>query len=158
MKIYQLLAAACLIGTTACNSNNVYETHLKDFPKHRWSKAKVLEYTPEITDTAALYNVSLELRHVFGFQFSTMKTKVKRTTPSGTQTTNDYDFAVFGKDKQYLSNCSEDICDLRVVVEENVKFSELGKYQYAVSHEMEVDDLPNVMEFGLVIDKVETQQ
>lgn len=158
MKIFQLIVLIATVTLTACNPNRVYETHLKDFPKYRWNKEKVLEYTPEIADTTATYRVYLELRHVYGFQFKTMKAKVTSISPSGESTTKSYEFPVFGADKQYLSDCSEDLCDLQTVVEESIRFKEAGKYTYKIEHEMGVDDLPNVMEFGLIIEKHEKKQ
>lgn len=155
MKILRILALILTIGLISCNTNRVYEKHQKDFPKNRWEKSNVLTFSPTIEDTTATYRVYLALRHVYGFQFGNMKTKVTSTTPLGDTTTKNYEFTVVGPDKKYLSECAEDICDLEAVIEENVKFSELGTYKYTVEHEMPVDPLPNVMEFGLIIEKHE---
>ena len=149
------LFSLCLI---ACNPNRVYETHRNDFPNYRWDKSNVLEYAPEIIDTNATYRVSLELRHVYGFQFENFNAKINRTSPSGVVSTKDFAFPVIGADKKYLSVCDGDYCDLVTVMEESVRFKELGTYQYTIAHLLPVPQVPNVMEFGLIIEKHEQKK
>ncbi len=137
----------------ACNPNRIYKSHEKNLPNHRWHKDNVLEFNPNITDTVSSYRVYLALRHVYGFQHPGMKVKVTTITPSGQKETKTYTFPVFGKEQQYLSDCSGDICDLETVIEEGLVFKESGKYQYLIEHNMDVDPVRNVMSFGLIIEK-----
>jgi gliding motility-associated lipoprotein GldH len=142
----------------ACNSNRVYETHQSSFSNYRWEKTNVLTFKPEILDTAKTYRVYLALRHVYGFQFQNFTTKVTMTSPSGIVTNKTFTFPVIGSDMKYLSVCDGDYCDLETVMEESMKFNELGAYQYTVEHLMPVPEVPNVMEFGLIIEKHEVKK
>ena len=142
----------------ACNPNRVYKSHKKDFPERRWHKSKILEFNPKITDTVSSYRVYLALRHVYGFQHPGMKVKITTVTPSGQKTTKTHSFPVFGKEQQYLSDCSGDICDLETVIEEGLTFKESGEYQYLIEHDMDVNPVRNVMSFGLIIEKETEEQ
>ena len=153
MKTIWQLTIILVAGLISCQQNRVYESHKKDFPNNRWDKQKVLEFAPEITDTTATYRIYLALRHVYGFQFETMKVKVTSTTPTGKSISKDYVFQVIGQGKKYISDCAGDICDLETVIEENVSFNDPGTYKYTIEHQMPLDQVLNVMEFGLIIEK-----
>jgi gliding motility-associated lipoprotein GldH len=158
MKTYTLLIAALILTLTACNPNRVYETHESNFSNYRWDKATVLTFKPTIEDASQTYRVYLALRHVYGFQFENFAVNLTRTSPSGIVTNKKVTFPVIGPDKKYLSVCDGDYCDLETVIEEVGDFSEVGTYVYTVQHIMSVPEVPNVMEFGLIIEKHEVAQ
>lgn len=158
MKTYKLLFAALILTLTACNPNRVYETHQSDFPNYRWKKSTTLTFKPTIEDASQTYRVYLALRHMYGFQFENFAVNVTRTSPSGIVTSKKVTFPVIGSDKKYLSVCDGDYCDLETVIEEVGDFSEVGTYVYTIEHMMSVPEVPNVMEFGLIIEKHEVAQ
>ena len=154
MKTLRYFLILSVIGLSSCDPNVVYQEFDKDFPDYQWYESKILEFKPEITDTAAKYNVYLELRHVYGFPFENFNVLVTLTSPSGVKIEQDYNYPVMGPEHKYLSDCAEDLCDLKTLIEENVKFTESGTYIYNVKHEMPVDPVPTVMEYGLIVEKV----
>ncbi len=158
MKFSQLFLLVIIAGLMACNPDRVYESHQKSFPKHRWYKEKALTFEPTISDTTGKYNISVALRHVYGFQHPAMKVRLTVITPSGNENTETYTFPVFGKESQYRSDCSGDICDLESLIIEGVSYKETGTYKYTIAHDMDVDPLQNVMEVGLIIEKQKTQE
>jgi len=152
MKLLKPLSILLILGLISCNPNRIFENHESDFPDRRWEKNHIIEFNPNITDTGVEYRIYLALRHVYGFQFQNMIVKVTSTSPSGIKAVKNYEFQVLGENNEYLSDCSGDICDLETVIEESVKYTESGVYTYTVEHQMPVDPLPNVMEFGLIIE------
>jgi gliding motility-associated lipoprotein GldH len=155
MNSYKILFLLSIFSLAACHSDRVYKAYESDFPFNRWEKSRVLTFNPEISDTASNYSVSLELRHVYGFQFETMKVRVDIISPSGEAIVKHYTFQVMKNKEEYFSDCAGSFCDLRAVVEPGIKFKETGVYTFKISHELSVELLPNVMEFGLIIDKNE---
>ena len=153
MKQFLLISIFALFTLFACNPDRIYESHHKDFKDYRWQKSKVLKFKPEISDTISEHKIFLALRHVYGFQFEFMRVNVHMTAPSGKITDNKYTLQLSGPNKEYLSDCAEDICDLEVLIEENYKFNELGTYVFQIENDMPLDYLPNVMEFGLIIER-----
>ena len=143
-----------VVGSSACDPNRIYEEYNKDFSTLQWEKSKKLEFTPEIKDPQGNYKLCLAFRHVHGFQFKDMSVRVTQTTPSGKSTSKEYTFQVMNTDGGYIGECLGDICDLESVIENGIKFSEAGKYTYTVEHIIPMDVLPNVMEIGLIIEKI----
>lgn len=156
VRIFILLLFV-VVGS-ACNPNRIYEEYNKDFSTLQWEKSKKLEFTPEIKGTQENYKLCLAFRHVYGFQFRDMSVRVMQTTPSGKGTSKEYTFQVMTTDGGYIGECLGDICDLESVIENNVKFTETGKYIYTIEHIMPMDVLPNVMEIGLIIEKIPNTQ
>lgn len=146
-----ILALALLF--TSCDSDTVFKKNDDKFPQFRWEKGKEAVFEPEIDDTSLSYDVSINFRHVQGFQFRDLLLTVTRISPSGTEVSRNFDMSVIGVDDDYLSSCALDICDLQADFETGVRFDESGKYTYRIQHRMPLDPLPNVMEIGLVIRK-----
>lgn len=149
-----LILLLLIAGSIACNSNRIYEEYNRDFSTLQWEKNKKIEFTPEIRETQFNYKLSLVFRHVYGFQFRDMSVRITETTPSGKITSKEYSLHVMNNDSHYLAECLGDICDLESVLENNTKFSEAGRYTYTIEHTMPLEVLPDVMEVGLVIEKI----
>ena len=155
MTTNRLLVLSILILTiSACDPNRVYEKHRSDFSDNRWEQGQKVEFEPEITDDTSEYRIYFAMRHVYGFQFEKMNIQVETTSPSGQIAKKDYEVTVIGSDNEYLSECLESICDLEALLEEKIKYAEKGKYKYTVQHTLEVEYVPNVMEVGLIIERI----
>ena len=155
-KLFLLLSAMGIL--LACNSNRVYEKHKGGFEKNRWKKSDVVEFKPEITDLEEKYDISIALRHVYGFQLKKLKVNVEIITPSGKKKNKTYKLKVIKNKDEYYSDCAGDYCDLESVVDRNFKFKEKGEYTFRVSQDAKIDPLPNVMKVGLIIDKIEKKE
>lgn len=149
--VFIILSALLIIS---CNENRIYEEHQGDFPNYGWKKSKVVTFKPQIQDTDQKYNISLAFRHISGFPYRSLHLNVDRLSPSGETQSKNYVLQVVSKQNEYISDCAGDFCDLEVLVSENVKFEDIGTYTYNISHLMDKDLLSNVIEIGLVIDKV----
>jgi len=150
--IFTLFSAALLL-LTACNPNRIFNVNNSDFPNHRWMQNAPILFSVPIEDTISEHKVYLALRHVYGFQFDAMNIRLKITDPSGKSATKDYQLQIKDGEDAYLSDCSGDICDLEVMIEDHVKFTIAGDWSFEVANNMDITYVPNVMELGLIIDK-----
>lgn len=140
-----------LVTFWGCQQGQVFNEHV-EFSDKQWQKSKPLTFTPKIKEDSQEYKVYFDFRHVYGYQFENIMIQVKRVAPNGETQTENYDIQVAKSEDEYKSDCSGDICDLKELLEEET-FSKAGKYKYVIEHTMPVDDLPNVMEVGLIIKK-----
>lgn len=152
-KLKTLLIFAIAIFAISCNENRIFEEHKSEFSNYRWEKSNKIEFHPQITDNEQNYQIYAAIRHVYGFQLKSVKINLEITSPSGKKSNKKYDLQVFKNANEYISDCAGDYCDLEVLIEDNFKFKETGKYTYSVSHEMKVNPIPNVMQVGLIVDK-----
>ncbi len=148
-----LLAIVFAVLVIGCNENRIYETHKSGFTNYRWDKTNVVEFKPQISNVEENYMVYVAIRHVYGFQLKSVKVRVEIKSPSGKTSSKLYELKVFKNSNEYISDCAGDYCDLEVLVEKDFKFEEPGEYVFSISHEMDVDPVPNLMQIGLIIDK-----
>jgi gliding motility-associated lipoprotein GldH len=143
-----------LLLVTSCN--HVYKEYdKKSFPNYSWRSGQTITFKPKIDDTKKGYNLTLGIRHLYGFQLSSIMVTVKSISPSGRETSRDYEFKIKDPKGKYIGSCAGDLCDLETMVESNVRFDETGEYTYLVSHNLQLDRIPGVMEFGLIIDELD---
>ena len=138
--------------TTSCG--HVYKEYDKEsFPTYSWKYGQEIVFNPSIEDINKSYDLILGIRHLYGFQLSGINVTVKSISPSGKETSKDYDFKIMKSDGKYIGSCGGDLCDLETMVDENIKFEEPGQYKYVITHNVQVDRIPGIMEFGLIIDE-----
>lgn len=152
IKLISLLMIA--IFAMSCNESRVYEKHRKNFTDYRWESSKILEYSPEITETDQKYKIYFAFRHIDGFNIESISINLEIITPSGETSNKDYVIQIFKDQFMYNGKCMGSYCDLETLIEDNYTFAEEGEYSFKVKHLMSQDPLLNVMEVGIIIDKV----
>ncbi|HEY3402246.1 MAG TPA: hypothetical protein VGK59_02600 [Ohtaekwangia sp.] len=146
-----VLYSVMMVVLISCT--HVYKEYDKEsFPTYTWKSGQGIVFKPVIEDVSKSYSLTLGIRHLYGFQLNSIPVTVRMISPSGKESTADYDFRTRNSENEYLAKCGGDLCDLETVVEENLKFGEAGTYTYVVTHQVQADQIPGVMEFGLIID------
>lgn len=139
---------------TSCD--RVYRKYDKEsFPTYTWQNGQGVIFKPTIEDVTKSYEVVLGIRHVYGLKIRTLAINVLQVSPSGKESSKEYQLKLIDDQGEYISSCGGDLCDIEVVVESNVKFDEAGEYKYLVTHNMPIDRIPGIMEVGLIINKQE---
>jgi len=153
MKKTSVLIFSSILLLTSCN--DIYKRYDKDsfLPLYTWDSSKGIIFKPQIDDITGSYKLVLGIRHVYGFRLATLKVKIQTLSPSGKQTEKLYEIKIKDANGEYLSNCSGDLCDLETVVENNVKFEEIGDYTFSVTHQSQDKKIVGIMEVGLIIDE-----
>ncbi|MBL7870782.1 MAG: gliding motility lipoprotein GldH [Cyclobacteriaceae bacterium] len=153
MRIKSILTFLTIVLLTA-SCGHVYRKYdKKSFPTYSWKYGQEIIFTPTIEDINKSYNLVLGIRHLYGFQLSRINVTIKSISPSGKEMIKDYEFNILKSDGKYIGSCSGDMCDLEAVVDENIKFEEAGQYKYVITHNVQVEKIPGIMEFGLIIDE-----
>jgi gliding motility-associated lipoprotein GldH len=152
MKTNSLLSAlTAILILTSCNTYKEYDK--ESFPNYIWDYGQEIVFKPVIENIDKSYNLSLGIRHIYGFRLSNLLVTVKSISPSGKEDTKEYDLKIMNEPGKYVGSCAGDMCDLETLVNENIKFDEAGEYQFIVTHNVQINRLPGVMEFGLIIDE-----
>lgn len=140
--------------STSCD--RVYREYDKDsFPTYTWKSGQEVTFNPTIEDATKSYELVLGLRHVYGLKIRTLPINLLQISPSGKETSKEYQLTLIDDKGEYISSCGGDLCDIEVIVESNLKFEETGEYKYVVTHSMPIDRIPGIMEVGLIINTVE---
>ena len=151
MSKKNILVYLVMASTFSCN--HVYKEYDKEsFPTYTWKSGQEIVFRPTIEDVSKSYSLTLGMRHLYGFQLSSVAVTIKSVSPSGKETTNDYDFQIKDSKNEYIAKCGGDLCDLETVIEDNLRFEEAGTYTYVIAHQAQVNQIPGIMELGLIVD------
>jgi gliding motility-associated lipoprotein GldH len=150
MKTLLTIFATTMI-LLGCNTYREYDK--ESFPDYTWKRGKEIIFKPVIDDFSQTYNIALGIRHVYGLQLEGISVTIKTISPSGKETSADYDFQLMKVPGEYLGSCAGDICDLETVVDSEIKFEESGEYQMVITHNVQAEQIPGVIAFGLILNK-----
>lgn len=132
--------------------NQIYKEYDKDsFTTLSWKQGREINFYPVIEDVSKSYELILGIRHTYGAQIKRIDVSVKTISPSGKEFTKQYGFNVLDSKGEHLASCAGNMCDLETVVDENLQFSEPGKYHFVITPNGAQQRISGIMEFGLII-------
>lgn len=136
-------------------SDNIYYKKYKSIKDNVLLENDSAIFTVKITDTIQKYNLYMSLRHGTAYPFANFKYHIGYRSPSGKYWQTIHNSMLRGKDGKFLGSGLGDMWDIDFLVQQNLKFSEIGEYQISVVNNLGIPKTPNVVELGLIIEKVE---
>lgn len=137
----------------ACNSIGVFEKNVA-FKKQQWEASYKPSFTFTITDTAALYNIYLVLRHTDAYNYNNIWIKFTRTGPD-TSYTQQADLRLSTNGQGWLGTGMDDIWEHRIpITQAAAQFRKSGEYQFTLEQIMRQDPLLHILNAGIRVEKV----
>lgn len=146
--------AICMFS--ACSwSSGVFEKNL-DFKEQAWPSSIKPDIAFDITDTMALYNIYIVIRHNDAYHFNNMYVRATVKEPGDTQgRTGDYDLQLATNGKGWIGTAMDDIYDARLLIQPGTKFRKAGTYHITLEQLMREDPLKNVLSAGLRVERIQ---
>lgn len=141
---------------TACDTKRLYEENT-DIPKYIWNMDFKPLFKVNITDTALLYNLYVNVRHTKFYPNSNLWIFITTQFPDGKKLEKRVELILADKDGRWHGDCLGDICDIRLPLQKNAFFEQPGIYTFQFAQIMRTDNLPFVMSMGLRVEKAEGQ-
>jgi gliding motility-associated lipoprotein GldH len=143
------------LSLLSCQSEDrVFSDNQELSPSVEWLKSDVKTFTVPVENIEDQYNLSLAFRFTEGFPYKILKVKVTEISPSKKESSKEYDLKIVNEKGEYIGEPGLDIWDSEHLIEENLKYTEKGKYTYKIEHVMPTDVVNMAMEIGVVLDKV----
>jgi len=146
-----LLLSVCLF-VTSCNSNKLYDD-FQSIPGAVWNYNKPLEFKVAMTDTNQVYNIYLNLRHKSLYQMSNLFLFVTTKAPSGDMVKDTVEFILADQSGKWYGSGLGDLLTYRRIYKRNIRFGQKGIYTFDLQQAMRVNDLPNITDAGICIEK-----
>jgi gliding motility-associated lipoprotein GldH len=139
-------------GLAACQTIDLYEKSVS-FPLHSWKSGEKPTFTFEITDTTALYNIFLVLRHEDAYNYNNIWVKLTMQGPKEVVTIR-REFILANNKQGWLGSGMDDIFEHRIPF--NTKPAKLnkGKYTFTLQQDMREDPLDHIVNAGVRVEKV----
>ncbi len=135
----------------SCDQDMVYDQyyHIHD---RVWTWDDVAKFRYESTDTTALRNILIQIRHTTEYPLSNLYLFVHVEGPSGQTMTDTINFILAEPDGKWIGRGIGKTREVSYLYRKNTRFPEKGKYVFTLEQAMRVPQLP-VSEIGLRIEK-----
>lgn len=158
VKKFQAICLTLLIiiaiALTGCDKTRVYEDN-QDITNYKWEYKDVKSFTAEITDTTKAYNLYVNVRHGFQYEWRNMYVNITTVFPDGKSLQKRVSLELSEADGHWFGKCTGDNCDMQVPLQMGARFPQTGKYTFKISQDMRVNPLPNMKAIGF---RIETAQ
>ncbi len=148
-----IIFIAVWVCILSCNRDKVYFSESKEIPSHSWenTNAVVLEF--DVTDTVALYDFLIDIRHGTQYPFSNLFLFTEMTFPNGKMATDTIECQLADERGEWLGSGGGSIFEASFIFKERKKFPITGKYKFEIRHGMRETSLEGICDAGLRIQK-----
>jgi gliding motility-associated lipoprotein GldH len=145
--------AACLLAAAACTPIGVHERNIP-LPGHAWEARFQPELTFAVTDTAAVYDIFLVIRHTDAYRFNNIWVDIASLSPGDTAETRQRFDLPLADAGGWTGSGIDDIYEHRIALyREPVRFRRPGTYRVRLAHVMREDPLRHVLSVGIRVEK-----
>ena len=141
------------IMAVACTSNDVYFQY-NPVALKGWSKDSLYGFDIPITDTAALYNVYVNVRNRGEYPYQNLWLFLNKTTPDKIQSKDSIECYLADQRGKWLGSGLGSIMEMPVLYQQNVRFKTKGTYHYRIVHGMRDTVLIGINDIGMRVEKV----
>lgn len=149
-KLYFILA---LVICSACGKINIYEKTVA-FPDHSWKSTEKPSFTFEITDTTALYNIFLVLRHEDAYNYNNIWVTLTLNGPEEKVAIR-REFILGNNRQGWLGSGLDDIFEHRIPFNKTPTPLKKGVYTFTLQQDMREDPLRHILNAGVRVEKVQ---
>lgn len=147
-----VLLAVVTVILSSCDKTRILEKN-EDIKNHSWAYADVKTFEAQIADTSLTYNIYINMRHSFTFEWRNAWVDIETVFPDGKKFHKRVNLPLSQPDGQWFGDCLGDNCDIRVPIQSNAYFPQPGKYIFKLKQDMRVNPLQNVKSIGMRIEK-----
>lgn len=150
--IIPMMLISLLWGCQKTDRLNVFEKHIS-IPDYQWNYSFHPAFAFDISDTSALYNIYVTIRHTNDYPFSNLWLLISSNYSGEKPKTQRVELPLADREGKWLGSGIDNIFDQRILIQQNARFNRPGSYHFSFEQNMRMDDLPHVMSIGLRIEK-----
>ena len=152
MKSLLVVLSLIVFSLSSCDKNKVYQKYVS-LPDYAWLKTNSIDFKVNIEDTAIAYNVFLNVRHTDFYPYKNLWVKLKSQVNDKLHWDEEIELILQEKSGKWMSDCSGNICDAKILIKAGEQFSSAGEYTFTLTQIMRVDPVVAIMDMGLRIEK-----
>ncbi|MDR1181422.1 MAG: hypothetical protein LBL13_05555 [Bacteroidales bacterium] len=146
-----LLFFTCVSFLLSCSSKEE-KTEIKiQFPNHIWNRFEPMDTTFTVSNTKMIYDVSVELSVLNGFEHSRVPIEVVITSPSGQKNIVNKIIAVKDNQNNHIGNVYGDTWTVEQTIYSHKEFTEEGVYALSIQNRTQYYELFPVVSLSFVI-------
>lgn len=155
MKVQNLFFLSLFfLSLWSCSESYVLEENF-NIPNQSWSYQDSMLIKVPVTDTKQRYNLYLDVEHSPEFSYQNLYVRINTAFPSGERVSDKVSLELADDTGQWYGKCNSDNCTLRIVLQENIYFKEVGDHQISIEQYMRQDALEGVNGLSFKLSKVD---
>lgn len=136
----------------ACDRARVFEQN-EVIKNHLWYWDDIKTFEADITDTSLTYNIYVNVRHSFQFEWRNLWITIETTLPDSTSFNKRVNLLLSEADGRWMGDCLGDNCDMQNLIQRNAYFPQSGKYIFRLKQDMRANPLNHIKSIGIRIEK-----
>ncbi|PID88416.1 MAG: hypothetical protein CSB06_00270 [Bacteroidia bacterium] len=155
MRKNKYLFLLCAILIVSCNESAVYREK-KEIPKEVWQIKEPINFRFVAEDTLQDYNIFLTFDLKKNFKTSNLWIFARTQSPEGYTQQDTLMFHITDYAGNWYGNKKGSLISHKFPYKTNIRFPQKGAYTFTLSHGMRPNQLPEIKNVGLVIEKIKT--
>lgn len=152
-----ILFLASMVVFTACGPDYLFEEE-KAIANTQWMYADTLDYRFSISDTTALYNLSVTFTYADTFPNQNVYIKFYTKFPNGKRLSKPLSFDLFDPEGKPAGKCSGGTCSTNIPIQQNAFFEKAGEYVITLEQFGRKNALSGIKGVGLLVEKTEKKR
>jgi gliding motility-associated lipoprotein GldH len=153
--LFAAIISGVVLHAASCKTIDVFEKNVS-IPGHQWERSFQPVITFNITDTAALYNIYVTLRHTHAYNYNNIWLNVNYQLPGDTAKQQRVDILLADNNKGWLGTGMDDIYEVRkLITPQPYRFKNSGTCTFTLGQIMRENPLKHVMNAGIRVEKAE---
>jgi gliding motility-associated lipoprotein GldH len=149
-----VIVSGLVLCGTACKTIDVFEKNVS-IPQQQWERSFQPFIVFNISDTTALYNIYVTLRHTHAYNYNNIWLNVNYQLPGDTLKQQRVDIPLADNNKGWLGTGMDDIYEVRrLITPQPYRFKNSGECTFTLEQIMRESPLKYVMNAGIRVEKV----
>jgi gliding motility-associated lipoprotein GldH len=153
-KAYKIFFFCFLLFVAFSCDNKRYFEENKQIPSSIWNRHNIVSFKVPITDTKSINNVYINIRHNGKYEKSNMYLFINIIAPNGNKLRDTVNCLLANDKGKWLGSGLGDIYSNQLLYKKDITFPTQGDYTFEIEQAMRMDDLKNVEDIGIRIEKV----
>lgn len=149
-----LFIGVLMQGLIACGDDKIFEEN-QAIENNTWKSDDIKTFTFEVEDTISPMLISVNLRTTVDYAYSNLYVFMYSEYPDGSSHKDTLEFLLAEPDGKWLGENTGTIVEFKGPIAAGGRFSKQGKYTFKLQHAMREEELKEVVDIGLCIEKFE---
>jgi len=156
-KPIYLILLLLVIVIVSCTKNTIFDT-TKKIEGGIWKSSDIVKFSVPVTDTLQPCNFYINVRNSTQYPFSNLFLFIKTFYPNGKISIDTAECYLADTEGKWLGNRSGGRVDNRILFRKSFRFRLLGTYSFEFEQAMRTEELHGIEDFGIRIEKFETEK
>lgn len=151
--MYVVVALCCIFFLSSCDPSGIYDRNIQVDPEG-WAVADKKPFEVEATDTLALLNFYINLRHTTDYKYRNIFLFVDTFFPDNTQSKDTIEIILADQKGEWFGKGIGDIRSNQVLLKRGFSFPMKGKYKFRIEQGMREPELKEITDVGIRIERM----